>query len=206
MSVFFTSDHHLGHERILELGAGRPFPNISVHNNMIRQNWWETVFPEDTVYVMGDIAMGVDFEKNVNIFKALPGRKLLVPGNHDRIFSGANNASRIERFWSVYEDAGFEILPENTSTVLETAYGLQEVLVSHFPYSGDSHSVVDRYASHRFVDEGLPIVHGHTHSRNVLNESNPLEFHVGVDAHDYKPVHESVVVEWLEGLKAQSII
>lgn len=201
MTTFFTSDQHLGHERILELGAGRPFASIGEHNMIIRNRWFETVTSEDTVYVMGDIAMGREFEKNLQLFFDLPGQKKFIPGNHDKVFSSTNSQERIERFLPLYEAVGFEVLPENTKTSLQTSYGVQEVLLSHFPYSGDSHSDVDRYASNRYKNEGLPIIHGHTHSRSVFNSNNPLEFHIGVDAHNFTPVSEVMIVEWLEELK-----
>lgn len=200
MAKFFTSDQHFGHERILELGSGRPFKSIGEHNYALQANWWETVTEEDQVYVLGDIAMG-NFDDSIALFASLPGEKFFVPGNHDKIFSKTNSSARIARFTPMYEKVGFTVLPENTSTVLETSYGEQIVLLSHFPYTGDSHSPVDRYASSRYVDEGLPIIHGHTHSRTVFNETNVREFHVGVDAHDYAPVSESIIVTWLESLK-----
>jgi calcineurin-like phosphoesterase family protein len=201
MAIFFTSDQHLGHDRILELGSGRPFKSIGEHNTIIRNRWFETVTDEDTVYVMGDIAMGREFEHNLQLFFDLPGYKKFIPGNHDKIFSSTNSQQRIERYTPLYEAVGFKILPENTKTFLETSYGIQEVLLSHFPYSGDSHSELDRYAKNRYKNEGLPIIHGHTHSREVFNPNKPLEFHVGVDAHDFTPVSETVIVEWLEKLK-----
>lgn len=201
MSIFFTSDHHFGHERILELGAGRPFQNIGHHNTILMNNWLEVVKPEDTVYVMGDIAMG-NFEQTIKLFASLTGEKFLIPGNHDKIFSGTNNAKRIERFTPFYEEVGFTILPENTSIMLQTSYGEQKVLLSHFPYTGDSHSPIDRYRENRYLDEGLPIIHGHTHSRDILHV-NPREYHIGVDAHDYYPVHENKIIQWLEQLKKE---
>lgn len=201
MSTFFISDTHFGHERILELGEGRPFKTIGEHNYTICNNWFETVTSEDTIYVMGDIAMGGDFELNLQLFHALPGNKKLIPGNHDKIFSSANNASRIERYTPMYEAVGLEILPENTYINMETSYGVQKVLLSHFPYSGDSHSVTDRYAKNRYQNDGLPIIHGHTHSRMKTNPDNVLEFHVGVDAHNFTPVNETEIINWLEKLK-----
>lgn len=205
MSIFFTSDQHFGHERILELGSGRPFENIGHHNISIVQNWFSVVEPEDTVFVLGDIAMG-NFEESVKLFASLPGHKFFVPGNHDKIFSSTNSASRIERFTPMYEEVGFTILPENTSITLDTSWGAQEVLLSHFPYTVDSHSPEDRYAANRFVDEGLPIIHGHTHSRERFNLNNPREFHVGVDANSFTPVKDVEVVAWLEELKAKKHI
>jgi calcineurin-like phosphoesterase family protein len=203
--MWFTSDLHLGHGRILELGSGRPFGDITEHNLTIVHNFNQLVQPEDTVFLLGDIVMG-EFEKNIELIRLLNGNKHLVAGNHDRIFSGTNSKSRIERFKPFYESVGLTILPENTHIEVETSWGVQKVLLSHFPYTGDSHSEVDRFASHRYIDEGLPLVHGHTHSREALFEGNPLEFHVGVDSHEFKPVNVFTVVEWLEGLRLNGLV
>jgi calcineurin-like phosphoesterase family protein len=205
MTQFFTSDLHLGHARILELGSGRPFANIEEHNITIVNNWNEMVSTNDTVFLLGDIVMG-EFEKNIKLIGLLNGEKLMVAGNHDRIFSGTNSKPRIERHLPLYEAVGLTVLPENTSIILNTSWGEQKVLLSHFPYTGDSHSEVDRFANHRFVSEGLPLVHGHTHSNSKLFEGNALEFHVGVDSHEFKPVHEGQVLEWLEGLRVAGLI
>lgn len=206
MSVFFTSDMHFGHSRILELGEGRPFQTISQHDMFICERWMETVDSDDIVYVMGDAVMGSEFERTIKLFASLPGDKKFIPGNHDKIFSGTNSKARIEKYTPMYEDVGFEILPENTEIVFTTSYGEQRVLLSHFPYSGDSHSAVDRYAKHRYLNEGLPIVHGHTHSRSVLNPDNLLEYHVGVDSHGFAPVPETKIVAWLEQLKQGGVL
>ena len=43
-------------------------------------------------------------------------------------------------------------------------------MVSHFPYSGD-HSEESRYDQWRLPDFGVPIIHGHTHSSEILSHS-----------------------------------
>lgn len=116
MTQFFTSDLHLGHARILELGSGRPFANIGEHNMKIVNNWNNVVSPEDTVFLLGDIVMG-EFEKNIELIRLLNGEKFLVAGNHDRIFSGTNSKPRIERHIPLYEAVGLTILPENSQAL-----------------------------------------------------------------------------------------
>jgi calcineurin-like phosphoesterase family protein len=44
------------------------------------------------------------------------------------------------------------------------------VLVSHFPYAGD-HTDEARYDQWRLPDYDLPIIHGHTHSSDILSYS-----------------------------------
>lgn len=79
MTIFFTSDTHFGHKRILELGKGRPFKTVESMDAALIYNWNKTVGPKDTVYHLGDFA----FDDHDPYLKQLHGSKLLLPGNHD---------------------------------------------------------------------------------------------------------------------------
>lgn len=192
---FFTSDQHIGHENILRLGDGRPFKDLKHMHSIIMRNWYQAVQPDDEVWVLGDIAMG-NLEQSIQFYAALPGRKLLVPGNHDRLFSTGNSKSRQEASRDLYESVGFEIQPE---TVYESVGG-RKVLLSHFPYAPTKHEASLKYAKNRPVDEGLPLIHGHTHARERFS-ANPREFNVGVDSNDFTPVSEERVALWLDSLE-----
>ncbi|MBD3943412.1 hypothetical protein IF188_17105 [Microbacterium sp. NEAU-LLC] len=95
-----------------------------------------------------------------------------------------------------YEEAGWTILPE---VVSGTRVGTC-MLASHYPYFGDTQSD-DRHVSHRPVDRGLPLLHGHTHDR----ENGPIghQFHVGVDAFAFAPIPMALVDAWLEDLRRE---
>jgi len=82
MSVFFTSDLHLGHARINEL-SGRPFSNVPAMNAALIKAWNARVTDADTVWVLGDVCMG-KLDDSLALIPLLAGRKLLMPGNHDR--------------------------------------------------------------------------------------------------------------------------
>jgi calcineurin-like phosphoesterase family protein len=207
MATFFTSDQHFGHHRILELGEGRPFRNIDEHNGFIVKQWVENVQHDDVVYVLGDIALGGydDFIKNVNIFSWLPGVKYLVPGNHDKIWSGNTDKYR-ERYKTIYEDAGFIVLPEQhvIDFMLDDNKSV-EIMLSHIPYRtvsknpNDDRGRADKFKNQTPVDEGLPLIHGHTHLRFMTHE-HKKSLHVGVDATGFKPVSDVQVREWLSGV------
>jgi len=56
------------------------------HPGRLFQNWEATVGPEDIVLVPGDISWGMTIEEampDLAEIDALPGRKLMIPGNHD---------------------------------------------------------------------------------------------------------------------------
>jgi len=202
MATFFTSDQHFGHENIIsKLGEGRPFKDVGhqteemirMHNGLVR--------PEDKVYFLGDIALG-NLANSLQAFKRMNGRFFLVPGNHDYIFS-KEGAKRQQESRHLYEDAGFTILPEITSIEIEG----QEVLLSHFPYSEEAYGTKpDKFASVRPKFEGLPLLHGHTHSRERFTEDQPLQLHIGVDANAYFPVSYIEVSLWLDDLKKRGLL
>ena len=51
--IYFTSDTHFNQQRTLELSR-RPFDSVEHMNNILVQNWNNTVKQEDTVYHLGD--------------------------------------------------------------------------------------------------------------------------------------------------------
>lgn len=89
------------------------------------------------------------------------------------------------RFQPAYEAVGFTVLDSQVTTTV----GDTEVLVCHFPYTGDSHHD-DRYSGLRPDDVGGWLIHGHTHSSERVRDR---QIHVGVDAWDLFPVPESEV-------------
>jgi calcineurin-like phosphoesterase family protein len=50
------------------------------------KNWKQVVKPEDTVIHLGDVQIGKKSDQH-DILSSLPGRKILVRGNHDRQWS-----------------------------------------------------------------------------------------------------------------------
>jgi calcineurin-like phosphoesterase family protein len=78
MSVFFTSDPHLGHKTIAKY---RSFVRSTEHNTaLFVDDWNKTIKKNDVVYMLGDVAFD---NESLKIVGSLPGRKMLVKGNHD---------------------------------------------------------------------------------------------------------------------------
>lgn len=185
---WFTSDWHFNHANIIEY-TERPFwdgdtPDTDAMNRALIDNFNEMVAPEDEVWFVGDVAMGKRSE-SLPLFKQLVCRNLLlVPGNHD-------NVHRMFPKWAkhvdLYEDAGFTIMGSQETVTIDST----EVLVCHFPYSGDSHEE-DRYSGLRPDDTGQWLIHGHTHSPE---KGSGRQIHVGVDAWDLRPVSETEIAE-----------
>lgn len=192
---YFTSDSHFGHARILELGDGRPFKSVNHMNQFLVEEAWKVMSPDDTLYHLGDMAMG-NFEESIAIAASLPGvKKFLIPGNHDKIFPKLNTVSRIERFKPMYEDAGFEVLDLQETVEIEADGVIHDFLMSHVPYSPERfEGRSDKLAFARPEDTGMWLIHGHTHSRDKFSD-HPREIHVGVDANNWRPVSEIEIIE-----------
>lgn len=189
---FVTSDTHFSHARISEL-ADRPFSTVAEMDAALIGRWNDVVAPDSVVLHLGDLALGAIAE-SLPLTAHLHGRRLLVPGNHDRVSPATQSKRAIERFLPMYEAAGWEILPE----VVEGPRRGYRIIASHYPYAGDSQEQ-DRHTSHRpRWDDGIPLIHGHTHARD--HGPNGHQFHVGVDAHDFSPVPFSVIDGWILSL------
>jgi len=76
--IWFVADLHLGDSR-LHLFP-RPFKSEYQMWNTIRKNWDELVDDTDVVYVIGDVAMHLEWLDEI---KKLNGIKHLIKGNYD---------------------------------------------------------------------------------------------------------------------------
>ena len=81
MKTYFLADMHLGHKNILAYD-NRPFTTIEEHDQFIMDAWLKTVNPEDRVYILGDVSWHSSV-KTAGFLNELPGKKVLITGNHD---------------------------------------------------------------------------------------------------------------------------
>ena len=193
MAVWFTSDLHFGHGNIIRY-SDRPFADAAAMDRGLIERWNESVDPADTVWVLGDVALGTIIE-SLALVGELNGRKLLLTGNHDRCWGpwyrttdawkGADPA-KLAMWTERYLEAGFsevrqgEVRIDIAGTVVNA---------SHFPYRGDSHDL-DRFVDERPEDDGGWLVHGHVHERWRQRDRM---INVGVDVWDYRPVSETAI-------------
>lgn len=188
---FVTADTHFGHARITEY-ARRPFVSVEDMDRELVRRWNATVAPNDVVLHLGDFALG-PVEESLAVTALLHGRKFLVPGNHDRVSSATQSKAAIARFTPLYVAAGWTILPE----VVHGTRLAHRLLASHYPYSAGEVTNARR-ARMQPSDEGLPLLHGHTHARD--HGPHGRQFHVGVDATEFAPLPFTEIDRWLEGL------
>ena len=182
MTVWFTSDLHLGHRKVAEL---RGFDSVISHDLAIAEAWMAVVQPDDQVWVLGDLTSGSNGQlaPALTLLDALPGEKHLIAGNHDQVHPMNRDSHRWQRrflgtFASVQPFARRKVAGRS-------------VLLSHFPYHRDRDE--PRYTQYRLRDEGLWLLHGHTHGTEQLTITPPIpgtehlfgparEVHVGWDA------------------------
>ena len=83
MALFAIGDTHLS------ISTGKTmniFGGWSDYEKRLESNWKRLVRPEDTVVIAGDVSWCMNLEEGVADFRfldSLPGRKLILKGNHD---------------------------------------------------------------------------------------------------------------------------
>ena len=167
-NLWFTSDTHFCHENIIRF-SGRPFSNAAEMNEeLIRR--WNAIVPEDgIVFHLGDFCMGGSRDWN-DIMYRLHGKIYLILGNHDmkNIKQGF-----MQRFELVTQQMSIRV-------------GGQSIILNHNPFLcyGGSYRDVWQFFGH--VHSG-PLSHtGLDHPR--LSMLFPLQYDVGVDYNDFRPV------------------
>jgi calcineurin-like phosphoesterase family protein len=173
-NTYFTADPHFGHKLVSGL---RGFNDTESHDNAIMDNWENTVGPNDTVYVLGDLALGF-WKEAIGLITELPGYKHLIVGNHDMCFPGHRQSYKYQRRYFL----AFESVQSFARLKIAGRY----VFLSHFPYVTDGTDMEPRHMQYRLPDLGHFLLHGHTHSNKKVTSDH--EIHVGLDAWDLKPV------------------
>jgi calcineurin-like phosphoesterase family protein len=82
ISTFFTSDTHWNHSRIIQF-CNRPFKDVDEMNETLIARWNARVGIDDTVWHLGDFALG-NQDRVPNIVARLNGTIHLCWGNHDK--------------------------------------------------------------------------------------------------------------------------
>ncbi|EJE54409.1 putative phosphoesterase or phosphohydrolase [Acidovorax sp. CF316] len=159
--VWLTADLHLNHANVIQY-CNRPFADAATMNEyLVAQT--RKVRDDEWLVIVGDVAMG-DHDAAMTWVRRIPGRKVLVLGNHDLTRAGKCrylNERAEDRRRPLFE----AVVP---FLAWQDTLG-QNVFVSHYPAS---------------VDYPLPRIlnyHGHLH-RQVLPHTESAHFvNVGWD-------------------------
>ena len=109
MATWFTADTHFGHGGALGLFR-RPFSGVAAMDEAMIARWRECVAPDDDVWHLGDVAVGVKPDRLDAILSRLSGHIRLVAGNND-------DAVRNHPRWAEVTDYA-ETMLEGTALVL----------------------------------------------------------------------------------------
>ena len=168
MEIFLTSDTHFSHDKGF-LYEPRGFTNVKDMNEALVENWNKLIKPEDTVYHLGDLALG-DKEDALKYIRQLHGKIFWIYGNHC-------TQNKIDYFM----DEVPNLYSIGYAWVLK--HGKQSLYLSHYP------TLTSNYDDKKFSQHVINL-HGHTHQHtNWMHSDNPFMYHVGVDSHNNTPVH-----------------
>ena len=167
-NIWFTADTHFCHDNIVSF-SNRPFASAAEMNEELIRRWNETVPDDGIVFHLGDFCLGSTSQWN-DIMYRLKGRIYLILGNHD--------------FRSIKIDfmQRFELVTQQMTIKV----GGQSIILNHNPflcYGG----------SYRDVWQLFGHVHSGPRSKTGLDIPRlqhlfPLQYDVGVDNNDYRPV------------------
>lgn len=134
MSVWLTSDLHIGHRKVAET-RGYGYINsdiVTAHDAALAHLWDAVVHPDDHVWVLGDISAGGSAaQKNaLQWIKQRPGHKHLIAGNHD----GCHPMHRDSHKWQAIYLSAFDSVQMAAKRRVPLAQGHVSVMLSHFPY------------------------------------------------------------------------
>lgn len=160
-NIYFWSDQHFNHNNIIQF-SDRPFNNTIEMNEYMYTQYFNVVKPEDLVIFGGDIAFG-DVAETRDRLAQLPGKKVLVLGNHD-----FDKNKAIFREYHAFD-----------ATVMTFVYQevfdnrICNVLVTHYPLDLS------------YLPENTINVHGHIH----CHLAGERRVNMAVEHTEYKPLN-----------------
>lgn len=164
--IYLTSDLHFNHVNILKYEpVSRPFETLEEMNEKIISNWNAVVKPEDTVYVLGDMAMGT-VDASRACIERLNGKIVLIRGNHD-------SPKRIE----MYKALGIEV-----HDIYYLPYKGRYFILCHFPIASEEFIKMVIKDNSEVVN-----LYGHVHSNAPKGYVNGT-YHVGMDTNNLTPI------------------
>lgn len=172
--IYFTSDLHFNHGNILAYEPiTRPFATIDEMNEALITNWNSVVKPEDTVYVLGDFAMGPASDVR-GLVSRLNGTIKLVRGNHD-------TPAKLK----IYQEMGIEV-----KDIEYLTYKGRFFILCHFPIASEEFMQMVVNNNSEVIN-----VYGHVHS-NTQKGFYKGTYHIGVDTNNLTPI--SIEQVWNE--------
>lgn len=168
--IYLTSDLHFGHKNIIKL-TNRPFSDVEKMNETLIKNWNNTIKPQDTIYILGDLCFKMTLEESHKIIQRLNGKKILIRGNHDKQYD--------------------EGLFQDICDYKELKYNKQLFILSHYPFEEWNHFFSGAIHLHGHQ-------HNHSDYNYKMKLKGLKRYDVGVDANQFKPVNIEEIIEFIE--------
>ena len=178
--MFFTSDTHFNHEKILGFCA-RPFKDIKEHDKELVYRWNAKVPADGLVFHLGDVCFG-DYPYCEELLNCLNGNIFLVLGNHDM------------------RDVRTRYKNRFIGMSLEALINIdgQDIILNHFPllcYAGS------------YRKKPVWQLYGHVHTspysegidaKRLKGITFPQQYDVGVDDNNFTPLSYSEVQQIIQ--------
>ena len=142
--VFFISDTHFGHDKIIRFDL-RPYRDIEHMWYSMRDAWNEKVNDDDLVYILGDMFWTRDPKEATRMLKQLNARKRLVKGNHCQFLSNSTVKNEFETIRDIDE----------------VKVGDKRLILCHYPIM----SWKDMQGKNDSRDLATIHLHGHVHRK-----------------------------------------
>lgn len=81
--LYFTSDLHHQHKRIVELTSRSSVTTTENHTNWLIETVNKRISNSDRLYLLGDISFSRNYEDVASFYRKISGQKFVVKGNHD---------------------------------------------------------------------------------------------------------------------------
>ena len=169
-NLFFTSDTHFFHKKIIEF-CKRPYEDLEEMHEQLILNWNNTVPKDGVVFYLGDFAFGTSTNWKP-IIERLNGTIYFILGNHD--LQNLRNLNHLEN--------------ENSTCLGHMNYikineDSQIIALTHYPLL--------TYPQHMWN------FHGHLHSSTFHQpvQLSTTQYDVGVDNNNYTPISYSKIKE-----------
>jgi calcineurin-like phosphoesterase family protein len=158
-NVFFTSDLHYCHSKLLE---SRGFSNIDEHNRFIIEEWNKKVDYNSIVFMLGDFVLGAG-QKSDEVYKNLIDRLAfkelyLMPGNH---FAGGKTLWR-NAFLDEKIDEYYRLLVKLFHGNVYFIPNYYEIFVNSVPF------VLSHFPIASYNGQAANSVHAHGHCHGSL--------------------------------------
>jgi len=168
--VFFTSDLHIRHKRIIEF-EDRPYKDVHEMEEDFVERWNNKVTDKDMVYLLGDLSFGTS-DKTLQFLKRLNGWKCYIFGNHDKPVRSSAMVKAEFNWCKDYAEVKIPIFGK-----------MDRVTLTHYPFDSWNRSF-----------HGSMSIHGHVHS-NYPTTRNDKRLNACCDINNFEPCTIEELIE-----------